>query len=319
MSNFINPATSTNSFDLARDCSLVSISGSLYPWAKKDEVAATNAASADHASSNRYTAYVQRLTKEDRLAPQQILSEARRYLDFPTGFKWDGKGFFAVQNVKLDSVIAKLEEYKAKFYDAVDQLCKRLPDLEAKARAELNGSFDRLGFPSEQEVRERYTFDIKQGTIQHADDIRLNHVSAKARAAIESSIRKEQQEKVTELHQQVVGSLEKALARVVSNLTEFSEGKIARFEDTLVTNLEELVEALPNLNVSGDRAVDAAILRSRNLVAGLHKAQSEQTLRDKKSEAGPAVRKEIAKEAGDILSKLKSGAVKTSLLTAPVE
>jgi hypothetical protein len=317
-STYAKPA-STNSFDIARDCSLISISGSLYPWAKKDEVAATNAAVADHATSSRYTAYVQRLTKEDRLAPQQILSEARRYLDFPTGFKWDGKGNFAVQNVKLDGVVSKLEEYKAKFYDAVDQLCKRLPELAAKAKADLNGSFDRLGFPSEDEVRERYTFDIKQGVIPAAEDIRLNHVSSKARAAIETAIRKEQTDKVTELHQQVVEALEKSLARVVSNLSEFTEGKIARFEDTLVTNLEELVEALPSLNVSGDRAVDAAIIRSRNLVAGLHKAQMENTLRDKKSEAGPAVRKEIAKEAGDILSKLKSGAVKASINTAPVE
>jgi len=65
--------------------------------------------------------------------------------------------------------------------------------------------------------------------------------------------------------------------------------------------------------VTQDRAVDQTIARSRNLVAGLQKALQEQTLRDKKSEAGPAVRKQIAKEAGDILSKLKSGAVKAAV------
>lgn len=304
---------STNAFDIARDCALVSIEGSLYPWAKKDQVAATNAADADKAISERFTAYVQRLDKEDRLPPQQILSEARRYLDFPNGFPWDGKGGFCVRNTKLDEILTKLEEFRAKFYDAVDTLCAGLPALEAKARQDLNGAFSRLGFPTEAEVRERYTFNIKTGAIPHADDTRLNNVSAKALESITANIRKEQSEKISDLHKQVVGSLEAALGRVVSNLTEFSDGKITRFEDSLVTNLESLVEALPSLNVTGDRAVDQTIARSRTLVAGLQKALQEQTLRDKKSEAGPAVRKEIAKEAGDILSKLKAGAVKAKV------
>lgn len=304
---------SSNSFDIARDCTLVSIEGSLFPWSKRDDEAANNAASADHADAERFTAYVQRVTKEDRLPPQQKLSEARRFLDFPTGFKWDGKGSFAVVNTKLDSVVTRLEAFRAEFYDLVDQLCQRLPALRDQARVDLNGAFDRLGFPTEQEVRERYRFEIKTSVIPHADDIRLNHVSAKARAAIEDNIRKEQQTKVTELHKTVVSSLESALARVASSLTDFSEGKIARFEDTLVTNLEELVEALPTLNVTDDRTVSAAITRSRDLVQGLHEALQNKSLRDKKSDAGKETRKEIAKQAGDILTKLKSGAVKAKI------
>ena len=302
-----------NSVDIARDCTLVSIEGSLFPWSKRDDEAAHNAAHADHADAERFTAYVQRVTKGDRLPPQQKLSEARRFLDFPTGFKWDGKGAFAVNNTKLDAVLSKLEAFRAEFYDLVDQLCARLPALRDQAKADLNGAFDRLGFPTEAEVRERYRFEIKTSVIPHADDIRLNHVSTKARAAIEEAVRKEQQVKVDELHKTVVSSLETALARVVSNLTDFSSGKIARFEDTMITGLEELVEALPALNVNQDRTVSATIARSRDLISGLHKAAEGKLLRDKKSDTGTEVRKEIAKQAGDILSKLKAGAVKAAV------
>jgi len=306
-------STANNAFDIARDCTLVSIEGSLFPWSKRDDQAAANAASADHADSERFSAYVQRLTKEDRLPPQQKLSEARRFLDFPTGFKWDGKGSFAVVNTKLDSVVSKLETFRAEFYDLVDQLCKRLPDLREQAKADLNGAYQRLGFPTEAEVRERYRFDIKQTAITHPDDIRLNHVSAKARMAIEEGTRKEYADKINELHKTVFEKLEAALSRVVENLTDFSSGKIKRFEDTMVTNLEELVEALPTLNVSNDRTIAAAVVRARDLVSGLHKAAESNALRDKKSDVGEETRKEIAKQAGDILSKLKSGAVKASV------
>ena len=304
---------SANAFDIARDCTLVSVEGSLFPWSKRDDEAAANAAAADHTTSDRYTSYVQRLTKEDRLPPQQKLSEARRYLDFPTGFRWDGKGSFAVVNTKLDSVISKLEAFRAEFYDMVDKLCKSLPALRDRAKVDLNGAFYLLGFPTEDEVRERYKFEIKQSAITHPDDIRLNHVSAKARAAIEDSTRKEYSDKVQDLHKQVVEKLEAALSRVVTSLTEFNSGKIARFEDTMVTNLEELVEALPSLNVNNDRSISAAVTRARDLVSGLVRAAADKTLRDKKSDAGTEVRTEIAKQAGDILSKLKAGAVKAQV------
>jgi hypothetical protein len=310
--NFTKPNTRKTGFDIARDCTLVAVEGSLYPWSKRDEVAAHNAAAAESAVSERFSAHVQRLVKEDRLPVQQKLSEARRFLDFPTGFRWDGKGNFAVLNTKLDSVKTKLETYRAEFYAAVDALCHALPALRDKARTELNGAFDRLGFPTEDEVRERYRFEIRLGVIPHADDIRLNHVSGRAQAAIESAVRKEAEEKITELHQTVVTSLESALARVVSNLSDFSEGKIARFEDTLVTNLEELVEALPQLNVTGDRTISSAIVRSRDLLSSLHKAAESKTLRAKEDE-GKEARKVIATEAKDILSKLKSGAVKAKI------
>jgi hypothetical protein len=304
-----NNYTTTNAFDFSRDSTLVGVEGSLYPWSKRDDAAAYNAANADSADADRFTAYVKLIPKEDRLKPQQILSEARRFIDFPKGIKWDKNGNSAIRNVELDGVLADLETFRQKFYAAVQELVDKLPELEAKARIELNGAFDRLGFPTAQEVQDRYSFDIRIGAAPSPDDLRCQGVSAKAKQQIEAAVRKEQDNKLADLHKQVVGALDAALSRVVNNLTDFSEGRIARFEDSLVTNLAELVEALPRLNVAGDRAVDQTIARSRGLLTGLQKALSEQTLRDKKSEAGPKVRKEIATEAKDILSKLKAGAV----------
>lgn len=299
----------TNAFDFSRDTTLVKVEGSLYPWSKRDNAAAHNAATADHADADRFTAYVKLIPKEAYLKPQQILAEARRFIDFPKGIKWDKDGNSAIKNVELDGVRQDLETLRQKFHDAVDELCAQLPALEAKARHDLNGAFARLGWPSEQDVRDRYSFNIKLGVAPSASDIRCQGVSAKAKAEIEEAVRREQSDKLNDLHKQVVGALEAALSRVVNNLTDFSEGKIARFEDTLVTNLAELVEALPRLNIANDRAVDQTITRSRSLLTGLHAALQSQTLRDKKTEAGPKVRKEIAKEAGDILAKLKAGAV----------
>jgi hypothetical protein len=307
--NNTSTTTSTNGFSFSRDTTLLKVGGSLYPWSKRDNAAASNAANADHADADRFHVYVKLIPKDAYLKPQQILAEARKKIGFPNGIKWDDNGFSAIANTKLEAVKHDLEELRQQFYEAVEALIAELPALEARARQDLNGAFDRLGWPTAEDVRERYTFTIKLGVAPDASDLRCQNVSPEARAEIEKAVRQDQTDKLNDLHKQVVSALEGALGRVVNNLTEFSEGKIKRFEDTLVTNLQDLVEALPQLNIAGDRAVDQTITRSRTLLTGLHAALQANTLRDKKSEAGDKVRKEIAKEAGDILSKLKAGAV----------
>lgn len=308
----ITTYTTTNAFDFARDTTLVRVEGSLYPWSKQDRTASSNAASADQADEELFTTYVKLIPKEDRLKPQQILSDARALLNFPNHIKWDKNGNSAVRNVQLEGVLQDLQDLKVKFNDAVQELVAKLPELERRAKSKLNGAYTRLGFPTASEVVKRYSFDIHIGVAPSPDDLRCQGVSSKAKQQIEAAVRAEQQGKLTDLHRQVVSALDAALSRVVNNLTDFSEGKIARFEDTLVTNLAELVEALPQLNISGDRAVDQTIQRSRTLLDGLQKATSEKTLRDK-NDTGKEVRKAIAKEAGDILSKLKAGAVSKSI------
>jgi hypothetical protein len=312
-------ATSNTTFDISRDCTLVGVEVGLYPWSKKDTVAASNAATAEHATADRFTAYIQRLSKQDRLPPQQIAGEARKTLDFPNGSAWDGKGLYLIPNTKLESTLEKLEGIKHRFYQAVDELVQKLPALEAQARLDLNGAFDRLGFPTEQDLREKYRFVIRQSAIVSANDLRLNHVSPAARAAIETSIRKEQQERVQEVQKSCVDGIESALKRVVDTLPAFSEGKVKRFEDTLITGLAELAEALPALNLTKDPAIDRTLGHINTLVARLTTANTTRVPRGKssllrgKNKTGEETRKEIAKQAGGILAALKAGAVSSKV------
>jgi len=301
-----------NSFDLSRDCSLVGVEVGLYPWSKKDSIAATNAATVEHAAEDRFTAYIQRLSKEDRLPPQQIAGEARKALAFPNGTPWDGKGFFLIPNTRLETTLDKLNEIRNRFYQAVEVLIQRLPDLEDKARADLNGAFDRLGFPTANDLREKYRFDIRQSAIVCADDLRLNHVSPAARQAIEDNIRREQQEQVQEVQKACIDGIQAALQRVAQSLPAFSEGKITRFEDTLITGLSELCESLPALNFTKDPVLDRTIGNVNALVAQLNLANQAKVLRAKDTK-GSEVRKDIARQAGGILAALKNGAVSGSI------
>lgn len=308
------PATPT-SFDLARDATLVRIRTKGYSWNKKDLVAAANAAKADNAADDAFSAYA-RLCPDDfkdlRLAPSRLVAEARELLDYPHNIKWDKDGNALVLNTKLDVTLQKLADIRARFFDAVDALIAELPNIEKAARAKLNGAVDRLGFPLSTEIREKFSFEIEHGAVPHPDDIRLRHASPAAIAAVTASVQRQAQEKVQEIHTSVVTGITSTLAALAEKLTKFNDGEIVRFEDGIFSDLEQIVENLPALNVTGDRAVTNALAQSRNLLGKIRAAAESKVLRDKKDD-GVKVRKEIAKEAKGILGKLQAGAVKAKV------
>lgn len=280
----------------------------LYPWSKKDTTAATNAAVAEGATQDRFTTYIQRLSKADRLPPQQAAGEARKVLEFPNGSSWDGKGMFLIPNTRLESTLQKLNEIRDKFYQTVEALVARLPKLEEKARLDLNGAFHRLGFPTASDLQGKYYFRIRQSAIVSANDIRLNHVSPAARLAIEESTKKQQEEQTAELHKECLAGMERVVRRVAETLPAFSDGKISRFEDTLITGLVELCEALPALNVTKDTNIDRILGRIQALGATLAHAEQAKILRSK-DDTGKKARKELATTASGILDALKKGHV----------
>jgi hypothetical protein len=310
-----NGPAGTTSFDIARDATLVRIRTKGYTWSKKDKVAASNAAKADNADDDAFSAFTRLCPdefKDIRLAPSRIVAEARDLLDYPHNIKWDKDGNSLVLNTKLDATLQKLNDLRAKFFDAVDKLINELPAIEDAARKKLNGAVDRLGFPTAGEVRAKFEFELVQGSVPHADDIRLRHASPAAIAAVTASVQKQAAEKVQEIHSEVVAGITGALAALAEKFTAFNEGKIVRFEEGFINDLDSIVENLPALNVTGDRAVNAALVRSRDLLQKVRAASEAKTLRDKNA-PGKEVRKELAKGATDILSKLKAGVVKAKV------
>jgi len=333
MNNYDYNYKTNNTFDLSRDCTLVGIEVGLYPWAVKDETAARNAAGAERADSNRYSTYIQRLGKEDRLPPQQIASVARKIIAFPNGTPWDGKGMFLVPNQRLETVLTLLKAEQDKFYQAVEGLANAIPALAAKAQRDLGDAFNRIGFPTPEDIRSKYRFSIRQSAITSADDIRLNHVSPKMRHAIEESVRKEHQQQMDDVHASCVAGIESVLKRVVETLPAFSKGEITRFENTLITSMAELCETLPLLNFSKDKTVEIALGQMRGLVAQLMGGATTTTtttdehgnniattpavsliptIREKSAE-GDKVRANISKEARSILAILKNGGVSNKI------
>lgn len=139
----------------------------------------------------------------------------------------------------------------AKFLDQWDTFV-------ADARTRLNGAFDEADYPSLPAVKAKFNFRWKVRQVPQAVDFRVElgasevsairqEIEAENRATIENAMRD-----VWERMHDVVGSMAK-------RLKEYDPEKPAAhpFRDTLVSNIAELVDILPALNLTQDPHVVA--------------------------------------------------------------
>lgn len=298
-----------NTFNLAEDATLLRVAIKTYTGNCKDKETSQEVADDKAASENRVNLYVSRIAKEDRLPPQQIAGEARRYLD-TLGAVWDKDGNRLIPNTILETVKTKLETYRVQFLAAVDTLLGRYEELKDKAKQPapigLGDLFDRVGFPEEREIKEKYSFEVRSGVFADPNHLALKHVSPQARAEIEANLRHDYDDKIADIHKQVVTRVQKALLRVSQTLPAFEAGKVSRFEDGMFEGLQEIAEILPALNITGDRTISDIVANVRTLITKMDPIK----LRDKKSPEGTEHRKEVVKVVGTLLAKINSGAVK---------
>jgi hypothetical protein len=300
--------TGPNALDISRDCTLVGLSIRSFGGNVKDKGTSAEVASDNGADDDRVAVYLSVLPKDVRKPIQQKAGEARRYLDSQT-CPWD-TGLRLLPNVRRDAVVARLSDFQREYFELVkENILDRYDDLARAASAGLGSLFAKVGFPTREQITAKYEFDIKVDLAPSPSDIRLNHVSPKARLEIENAIAKQNAARVQVAHEHVVRTITEALEAICTKLPKFEDGEIKRFEDSLLGNLADAVEVLPSLNVTGDPAVAEAIAKARGIVA---KAQLP-VLRDKAKPEAKAHRKEVVKAAGDILAALKSGAVSGSI------
>jgi hypothetical protein len=301
-----------NTFDITRDCTLAGPSISVYNWNVQDKALAAAAAASVGINKEQTRSYVTLLNKVHRQPLLNACNRGRKAVQFPIGTPWDGKGLFLIPNVRLESTLDELKVARNEFYQAVESLINALPDIVENAPEEVRAIFDRYGVPTATKLRDSHSFEIRQSAIVSADDLRLNHVSPAARASIEDNIRREQANQIAEVQKACVQGIEDALRRVAEDLPKFSDGKIKRFEDTLITGLSELCESLPALNFTHDPTIDRTLGNVNALVAQLNLANQAKVLRAKDTK-GTEVRGNLAKQAGGILAALKSGAVSNKI------
>ena len=146
-----------------------------------------------------------------------------------------------------------------------------LADYEAsveKARFDLNDLFDEADYPGIAEVRSKFSFTLDVQTMPNVEDFRVldgvpkeevDKLVDTAKANVEDRV----QAAMAEAFERLFGVVQK----FGTTLEAYGAGGVKKFNDSLVGNIAELVDAMPALNITGDPKLEALTAKARELTA----------------------------------------------------
>jgi hypothetical protein len=156
---------------------------------------------------------------------------------------------------------SRMASLREQFDDEVDAFIKVYPDLIEQAKTRLNGLFDENDYPSISGMRARFEFDYRFSPIPAAGNWFIEGLEAdmdELRSKLNDQVDSTVQAAVRDVWQRIADQAERVNERLVNYEVDPATGKVigSVFRDSLIENLQELVDMLPALNVTQDPELD---------------------------------------------------------------
>jgi hypothetical protein len=297
------PKSDTSLASQAMLCSLSISAWSGYSFDRdaSEEIAMIHGADKDSGRFNK------RLVPRKELKEiTQIVGRARRDHEFVT-LPWGDDGYRVLPAAAYMDHTETMRRHAADFKGAVSGLLARFEDLVTKQsrlgtlfKAEdypgmrEEGGTLRFAFPAE--LRERFSFETKVLPLPDADDFRVT-IGDEDRERIKRQIADSIQASLRVGTRELWQRLYKVVSHMSARMAEYNtaeDGSKPKLYDSMITNIVEIVDVLPKLNIAADTELDrmAGEVRRALLV-------DPQELR--KSET---MRSDTAKMAADIAQRM---------------
>jgi hypothetical protein len=237
-------------------------------------------------------------TKESTDAYMKIYSEASKYF-YRVTLPWDDKGYRLLSIDLFDEFSKKFKSFSNQYRKAVLDFIERVAEHVEAAKGVLGEAFDASDYTflsanggvDNDHLLAQFALDIEYDVVTSGDDLRAVLTEAD-REAVAAQIDEQAMQKFGRAQAHVIQTLHDHVFAIHERLCE-SENI---FRDTLITNLEDLVDLIPKMNIAGDPAVDALAAEAKLKLC----KWDPQELREL-----PSAREDVAKDAKDILDNMK--------------
>ncbi len=282
--------------DLNREAMLVSLrisawSGRLYDREASDHVAA------HHDASTNVGRYNKRLLPKAALAALNATMSEARTLHYSNSLPWDDKGprLLTVANYEhyaqvMDGLRERLVRQRARFIEDYDGYVEQ-------ARLDLGKLFRIEDYPSEDQLRDRFSIRYRITPVPDADHFIARLASDdtdRVKRDIERHIEEQLHGAVSDLYRR----LAEAVERVSERLTEDDNGKPLVFRDTMISNIRDLVDLVPRLNIFGDQRLARLCDQVKDRIAGVE----PDSLRPSRT-FDPVVRDRVKRDADALMEQ----------------
>jgi len=229
------------------------------------------------------------IAKESIQTIQKIVNEARIY-HYTVTLPWNDNGERILTTALFFDYSRAIAKFKGQFETAVNSFLDNYPALIDAARTRLNGMFNQEDYPTIKKVKGKFSFSHQFTPIPSTSDFRVDlqqEEIEKIKSALDARLKAREQEAVKDLWERLFST--------VSHAAERLSDPDAIFRDSLIVNIQELVNLLPKLNFTDDPTLEKLRREVENKLLKFDAA----TLRD-----DPTARKQTAQEARELLKTI---------------
>jgi hypothetical protein len=202
-----------------------------------------------HEGAGRYNK--QLLREAEKLESLRSLAGQIRQYFYKITLPWSDEGYRLLPAHFYFELTTKMRDFEQAFTQQVEEFLAVYPTYIEQVRPELNGLFREEDYPSAEKLRNKFGVRIEVLPIPSGEDFRVT-LSEEEQVRVAHEI----DENVRQSLQRGTGDLWVRLKEVVSHMVERLKEPESRFHASLVTNVFELVDLLPRLNVNQDEELN---------------------------------------------------------------
>jgi hypothetical protein len=195
----------------------------------------------------------------------------------------------------IDKFMAQISKLRYEHDALVADWLSNYDAIIEQARAKLNGDFNAARYPSREEVSKKFTMTVSYSPLPDSGDYRIDvskelmdEVAAETKRDAEARFDKAR----CELRQRLIDKLE----HLADRCKAINENDKAKWYESNISNLEELIELMPDMMLGDDPALTAALDDARKILRGV----DSDTIK-----ANESVRDDVRKRAAAIVSSLQ--------------
>lgn len=292
-------ATVTPTANLTERAMLVNLSISQWTATKNDKKVNREVAVA-HGNDETMGRYNKSLVAKTALERIKKLAGEARTEHYHRTLPWRDGGDRVLSSAGYFEYAKIMRDKAREFTSAAEDFVANYPQLIAEARISLNGLFNPDDYPAVGRIADKFSFRYDVLPMPTAEDFRINLGTAET-ARIRQQIESDARGMLEKAMQNVWERMQDVVAHMVVRLRGYEElpnGKVkGPFRDSLITNIEDLLQVLPTLNLTDDGNISRFATDIRKHLT----AYTPDQLRN-----SATVRDDVATRAEEILSKMSA-------------
>lgn len=207
------------------------------------------------------------------------------------------EGLRILSSAAFVDYMAQVSKLRLEFDAECVAFVAQYPKLKEDAKARLAGLYTEEDYPTVEWLKTRFGIEVLVQPIPSGDDFRVDLGDSEVKR-IRKDIEKQAEATIEQAMKEVWGRLHDVVSHAAARLKAYKDDgdKVEHpFRDTLVTNITELLDIIPSLNITNDPKLLGFADQIRQSIT----AHSAVVLRD-----DAKIRESVAKQADEILEKM---------------